>query len=173
LNPANIHISNKLEKLISKQIEIKNESTESNENLGKWNATLFYSDRKKYLLILNAKTKYSIVIPEFKISDLNNIKNLLCENFYSQLIYEGILIDFKNLSKWIDNIDFCKTDNDSKTIGVQNYNIRKINDWKYEFPTLDTFDFREITKRLNSVPFKVLKWNTPSEEMKTLIDICA
>ncbi len=48
-----IHISNKLEKLISKQIELTNDSIDSNENLGKWNATLFYSDRKKYLLIFD------------------------------------------------------------------------------------------------------------------------
>lgn len=169
--PTIIHISSKLEKLVSKHVEVK--EYESDCILGKWNATVFNVNRKKCLLVVNAKTNFSIMIPNVKMKELSSITELLCENFYSQLVYGGIFMNYDILCRWIGDIKFSRTNNDSKTIGVLNYNIGKIKDWKYEFYGLDSFDFREITKRMNSIPFKNLNWKTPNEKMIKLINTSA
>jgi uncharacterized protein DUF6933 len=94
-----IHISKKLEKLISKHIGKR--TSESNFYLGKWNANIFYVDRKKCWLFTNSETKFSIIIPNLKSADIKNITEIFTENLYSQLIYESILIDFEQLKDWI------------------------------------------------------------------------
>ena len=164
-----IHLSNKLEKILASKIDLKDKNSEENIYLGKWNATIFYSERKKCLLITNAKTKFSVIVFDIKTADFKNLSNIIIDNIYSQIIYEGIFIEFKELEKWIGKINFHKTDNDSKTIGILNYNIRKIKDWRIEYPLLKSFEFREIAKKLNAVPFKIIDWNLPNEKMKQVI----
>jgi len=166
-----IHISKKLEKLISKHIEIQ--ESDSNIFLWKWNANIFYVDRKKCWLITNSETKFSIIIPDLKSSDIKNFTEIFTENFYSQLIYEGILIDFKKLKCWIGNVKILPTDNDRKTIGTQNFILESLKYWKYEFHTFENMPFRELTMRLNSSPTESFNWNSPNKKMTEKLNTSA
>jgi len=113
---TSIYISKKLEKITFKYMGTS--KFEFNKFLGKWNATVFYIERKKCWLITNSETKFSIIIPDLKSSDIENFTEIFIENVYSQLIYEGILIDFNKLKKWIGRVEIFPTDNDRKTIGT-------------------------------------------------------
>nr|WP_143017686.1 hypothetical protein [Kriegella aquimaris] len=53
--------------------------------LGKWNATIFYVDRKKCWLLTNGLTKYNVVLTDIKTSELKNIESIFKESFYGQL----------------------------------------------------------------------------------------
>ncbi len=156
-----IHISRKLEKIASKYFGTPR--TEPNLFLGKWNATVFYVERKKCWLITNSETKFSIIIPDLKSSDIKNFSQIFVENLYSQLIYESILIDFKQLKNWIGKVEILPTDNDRKTIGTQNFILESLKYWKYEFRTFENMPFRELTMRLNSSPTERFKWKSPHE----------
>jgi Domain of unknown function (DUF6933) len=166
-----IHISKKLEKLISKYIGKR--TSESNFYLGKWNANIFYVDRKKCWLFTNSETKFSIIIPNLKSADIKNITEIFTENLYSQLIYESILIDFKQLKDWIGNVEILPTDNDRKTIGTQNYIFENFKYWKYEFGTFENMPFRELTMRMNSSPTESFNWKSPHEKMTEKLNTCA
>ncbi len=156
-----IHITKKLEKLISKHIE--KSTMECNAFLGKWNANIFYVDRKKCWLITNADTKFSIILPDLKSSDIKIFTEIFIENLYSQLIFESILTDFNRLKDWIGNVELLPTDNDRKTIGTQNYIFESLKYWKYEFRTFENMPFRELTRRINSLPTESFKWKSPHE----------
>ena len=166
---TNIHVSNDLKKIISKYVKSDPIKTK-NKHLGKWNANLFYKNRGKYLLIINAETKYSFIIPKVKIQELNNITELFCKTLYEQLRFENIPINNDILRHWVKNVEFHKTDNDRKTIGVLNYNLGKIKNGKEEFYDFDNLSIHQITQRLNSIPFKELNWKNPREKMTELLN---
>ena len=65
---------------------------------------------------------------------------------------------------------FHKTDNDRKAIGVLNYHLGRIKNGRTEFYDFDKLSIIQITKKLNSVPFKELNWGNPSEKMNELIN---
>ncbi|WAC02156.1 hypothetical protein N7U66_05385 [Lacinutrix neustonica] len=166
-----IYISKKLEKLVSKYVS--QPTIESISKLGKWNGTVFYVNRKKCWLIVNAETKFSLIIPDLKASDIKNFQNVFLDNLYSQFIYENIILDFKELKRYIGEINILPTDGDRKTIGTQNYYLENIEYWKYEYGTFENMPFRDIAKRLNFTPTEVFKWKNPREVMITKIKTCA
>ncbi len=163
-----IHVSKKLEKSISKYIKFKEH--EFTIFFGKWNATIFYVDRKKCWLITNAETKFSVIILNLKTPDIKNFSEIFTENFYSQLIYEGILVDFKDLKKWIGNVEILPTNNDRKTIGTQNYNIEVMMYYKHQFGSYQNMPFRDLTKRINSSPTSAFGWKSPNQMLIEKID---
>ena len=166
-----IHLSKKLEKLYLKHIKFDKFIFEP--FLGKWNANLFYVDRKKCWLITNAETKFSLIIPDLKTSEIINFTDIFIENFYSQLIYENIIVDFNLLKNWTGNIELLTTDNDRKTIGTQNYILDTMEYWKHEFGNFQNMPFRELIRRMNSSPTKAFNWKTPREIILAKINTIA
>lgn len=168
-----IHVSKKLEKAISKLI--KNPTIDTSEGiLGKWNATLFYMDRKKCWLFVNAKTAYSLVLINVKSADLGSIDDAFKDALYAQLVYDGIIIDFSYLSAIIGTVNFCSTDNDKRTIGFQNQRIHELDLWKHQYETIDKMPIKDLTNRMNSVPIhlgkskKMSDFTTSINEIKQL-----
>ena len=98
-----IYTSKKLEKTIKRIIQ-KDEISETGI-LGKWNATIFYVDRKKCLLISNAKTQYCVILPDIKSSDLNSIDKKFKESVYEQLKNDEIYIESDKLNEIIGEIN--------------------------------------------------------------------
>jgi hypothetical protein len=119
-----IYTSKKLEKLVKKLISKHDEK--ENGVLGKWNATVFYVDRKKCWLITNGLTKYNIILTHIKATDFKHIDNIIKNTLYAQFTYDGIIIDFKTLDAIIGDIDFFPTDNDRRTTGFQNTNLEHL-----------------------------------------------
>jgi len=168
---TSIFTTKKLEKIIQKKID--NQTNENTSPFGKWNASVLYIARKKCLIFVNSKTFYSVIIPRFSTSDLANINELFLENFESQLLFEKINIESKDLKKHIGEISFQKTDNDKKMTGIINYNISKLDYMKYEYELFNSSVIREMTEKLNLTPFKQINWKLPKEMMIEMIKTCA
>tara|TARA_R110002033_G_scaffold148851_1_gene185954 strand:- start:118 stop:642 length:525 start_codon:yes stop_codon:yes gene_type:complete len=168
-----IHTSKKLEKLVKKLIQ-----TDFNGKcglLGKWNATVFYVDRKKCWLISNAKTQYLVILTDIKTADLKNIEEIFKNAFYGQLIYDGIITDFENISAQIGELDFLPTDNDRKTTGFQNHRLRDLDWWKDEFGSLANMPIKDLANRMNMTPIQIGKdhkmsdFTDPIKEVKKIL----
>ena len=168
-----IHTTKKLEKLVKKLI-LTDQKTE-NGILGKWNATVFYVDRKKCWLITNGLTKYNVILTNIKASDLKNIDSIFKKAFYRQLKYDGITTEFENLNSIIGRIQFLPTDNDRSTIGFQNHNLESLEWWKYEFGLLENIPIKNLTNRLNTSPIHIGKgrkmsdYTTSIKEMRKIL----
>ncbi len=168
-----IHTSKKLEKLVKKLIQ-----TDLNDEcgiLGKWNATVFYVDRKKCWLVSNAKTQYNVILLDIKIQDLNRIEEIFKNALYGQLVYDGIITDFDNLCAIIGGLIFLPTDNDRKTTGFQNHRLQDLDWWKYEFGSLENMPIKDLANRINTTPIHIGKGQKMSDytdsiqEMKKLL----
>nr|WP_157961105.1 hypothetical protein [Lutibacter citreus] len=140
------------------------------ENIfGKWNASLFYIARKKCLIFVNSKSFYSVIIPKFSISELGKIDQLFLENFYQQLIFEKIDVDLEFIVKNIGKLSFHHTDNDRKITGIINYHISNVDYLKYDYEIFNSAVIRELTNKLNLIPFKQLGWKNPNVVMNEIL----
>lgn len=163
-----IFTTKKLEKIISKKVE--NSDIIAANNLGSWNATVFYIAKKKCLLFVNAETFFSVIIPRFSMKDIHQIDQLFVDCFYKQLLHEKINIDFEKLASKLGPISFRPTNNNRKAIGVMNYNSEKLNYFKYDYPIFNSQVIREMTEKLNITPFKQLGWKYPYDLMLELLE---
>jgi len=164
-----IHTTKKLEKLIKKLIST-DERTESGI-LGKWNATVFYVDRKKCWLITNGLTKYNVILTDIKAADLKNIGQIFKNAFYGQLTYDGIIIEFKNIESIIGELDFFPTDNDRSTTGFQNQRLYELDWWKYNFGSLENMPIKELTNRMNTSPIHIGKGQRMSDYTDSITEM--
>lgn len=143
--------------------------------LGKWNATVFYVDRKKCWLLTNGLTKYNVVLADIKTADLKIIDLIFKEAFHKQLMFDGITVEFEKLNSIIGELVFLPTDNDRKTTGFQNHRLQELDWWKYEFGSLENMPIRDLTNRMNDAPIKIGKgyqmsaYTDSIEEMKKLL----
>ncbi|MDY0142429.1 MAG: hypothetical protein RBR97_11110 [Bacteroidales bacterium] len=169
MNITDIYTSKKLETIIPVSL-IKTESTIKRNPFEKWNATVFFISRKKCLLVTNSITRYSLILSGLTKSDLENLSEIFINTFIDQLETEEILFNELELRVLIGKIALHKTDNDRTIIGNQNYILRYIDNWKDEFGSFENWDFRNINKRINRVPYKQLGWLFPKERMKILLE---
>ncbi|MGY5351126.1 DUF6933 domain-containing protein [Wenyingzhuangia sp. IMCC45533] len=163
-----IFTTKKLEKIIHEKIENSHLTVE--KNLGNWNATVLHIAKKKCILISNAETFFSVIIPRFSVKDIDKIGDMFIENLYNQLLYENINIEFKTIFSIIGNIRFYSTNNNRQMTGILNYNVEKLNYFKYEYPIFNSSVIREMTEKLNKTPFKQLNWKVPHEEIVTILN---
>ncbi|MCL5128474.1 MULTISPECIES: hypothetical protein [unclassified Algibacter] len=168
-----IHTTKKLEKLVKKLISTDKETDCG--ILGKWNATVFYVDRKKCWLITNGYTKYNVILTDIKASELSNIEEIFKDALFGQLIYDGIIIDFENLNSIIGSLDFLPTDNDRSTTGFQNQRLEQLDWWKNDFGSLEKMPIKDLANRMNNSPIHIGKSKKMSdftysiEEIKKLL----
>jgi hypothetical protein len=173
LTRTRIYTTKKLEKLVKKLI-----TTDQNTNcglLGKWNATVFYVNRKKCWLLTNGITKYNIILTDIKSSDLIKIENIFKNTLYGQLIYDGIIVDFDYIDTLIGGLDFMSTDNDRSTTGFQNQRLYELDWWKSDFENLEDIPMKDLTNRMNIGPIhigtghKMSDYTDSIKEMKKLL----
>jgi len=168
-----IHTSRKLEKLVKKLI--KNDKNPECGKLGKWNATVFYIDRKKCWLISNAKTQYNVILTDIKTADLKSIDDIFKNAFYTQLTYDGIITEFNTLDKIVGELIFLPTDNNRKATGFQNHRLSELDWWKYEFGSLENMPIKDLNSRINTTPIHIGKgrkmsdFTSPIKEMKKIL----
>ena len=164
-----IYTSKKLEKTIKKIIQT--DKTSETGILGKWNATIFYVDRKKCWLISNAKTQYCLILPDIKSTDLNTIEKKFKNSLYEQLKNDGIYIEFDKMSEMIGDIKFYPTDNDRKTAGFQNNKLANLECWKIDYEKYENMPFIDLASGLNSTPIHLGKSKKMDDFTKSTIEI--
>ncbi len=167
-----IHISKKVESILSESLIRDNSEIEETE-VERWNATLFYVSRKKCLLVTNSKTRYTVIVPGLSKNDFKELTKIFISSFYIQLEKDGIIVDRQQIEKMIGCIELLKTNNNKSIIGMQNSILPYLEDWKYEFGEYSNWDFYEIGRRINGIPYKQLEWRTPKEVMFKTINTSA
>ena len=167
MTKTNIFTTRKLEKVTNGFIS-ENDNTE-NEFLGNWTATLFYVSNKKCWLLINKMTKYLLILPNVKKTDLKNLSTIFKETLYSQLTYDGIITDYNLVERIIGEINLCETNNDRSTNGSLNNCLFQMDDWKYDYVTFENMPFQDLNNRLNSSPNQMLNWKYPKEKMAEMI----
>ena len=170
---TNIHITRKLENLVKKLI--RTDQASDNGILGKWNATVFYIDRKKCWLVSNGLTKYNIILTDIKASELSKIELIFKNTLYAQLVYDGIIMEFAYLDSILGSLVFLPTDNDRKTTGFQNQRLYELDLWKMEFGSLKKMPMKDLANRMNKSPIHIGKGRKMSDytdsisEMKRIL----
>jgi len=170
-----IHTSRKLEKLIKKWVVPQPHNIE-NAPLGKWNATVFFVDRKKCWLITNAKTQYHVILPDIKAADIADIDRIFKRAFYTQLQYDGFSISLDNVNRLLEDVHLYPTDNDKSTTVYQNQRLLDLDYWKYEYQRLEYMPIRDLTNRINKTPINLTSkkrfsgYTDALTEMKRLLD---
>ncbi|MFC5626178.1 DUF6933 domain-containing protein [Algoriphagus winogradskyi] len=114
-----IHVSKKLEKLIQKDIT-PSVGDENTAILGKWNATVFYVNRRKNWLLYNPKTHYSLILENLTAKDLPNIREKISQELQLQLTVDGINATQEQVNWLLDEIRFHSTDGDRSALGYMN-----------------------------------------------------
>lgn len=162
-----IHLTRKLEKTVGKYIS--KETQVKNEYLEKWSANIFYVDRKKCWILVNSLTKYSLLLSDLKSADIKNFSKLFKETFYSQLIYDGIIVEYKLIETIIGDVKLKETDNDRSANGSLNNSMYTLDYWKYEYGSFENMNFRDLNHRLNINPNQMLNYKYPKDEMNDVI----
>lgn len=173
LKTTTIHTTKKLEKQIKKRIQPGD--SHSTSLLGKWNANLFYVNRKKCWLVSNGLTKYTVILTDMNAKKLLNAEDIFKNTFHDQLIYDGVLIEFEEVENLIGEIMFKPTDNDRVTGGFQNQRIQEFEWWQYEYDSLADMPIRDINNRMNTTPIhigpskRMSDYTTSVEEIKKTV----
>ncbi|WP_439487464.1 DUF6933 domain-containing protein [Algoriphagus sp.] len=116
---THIHVSKKLEKLIKKHIT-PSVGDENTAILGKWNAMVFYVNRRKNWLLYNPKTHYCLILENITAKDLPNIREKISQELQLQLTVDGINATQEQVNWLLDEISFHSTDGDRSALGYMN-----------------------------------------------------
>jgi hypothetical protein len=114
-----IFTTKKLEKLIQKYVKPKDQAGDPGI-LGKWNATVFYINRRKNWLLFNPKTHYSVILENITAKDLPNMQEKFREEFLLQLVVDGIDITQKQVDWLVEDVSLHSTDADRSALGYIN-----------------------------------------------------
>jgi len=96
------------------------------DNLWAWHANLVSLDRRKAIILMNNKTRYSVVIYRPKPKDFARIKELIQEAITAALRVEGVSEDvITNYFTAGGEIEFSKTA-DRSTVAKLNHAVREI-----------------------------------------------
>ncbi|MFC1621587.1 DUF6933 domain-containing protein [Candidatus Omnitrophota bacterium] len=137
--------------------------------LGEWYANLFYFDRRKHVIFINARTLFTFIAFDVKKPEIKNLgklfriglgKTLLEENF------EGALI--QRLVNECQGIQFTKTHNRS-VLGVMNDHVRHA---KYMLmDETGMWNLSNIIKQLNRTPLLTKEFTFSVEELGRVLGI--
>lgn len=166
-----IFTTKKLKKLIQKYIKPKEQGGDPGV-LGKWNATVFYINRRKNWLLFNPQTHYSVILENITAKDLPKIQEKFREEFLLQLVVDGIDITQKQVDWLVEDVSLHSTDADRSALGYINeilYAIESHQDFEY-YKSL-----AEINTYLNNSIFsldgssKYTRLTKPKEEMGKIL----
>lgn len=137
----------------------------------KWNAQLFFLNRRKCIIFMHKKTLYLFVIFDILKKDLLDFSTFFIQNLIQQLKSDNLLNP--NFMKYLDEkyqkIQIESTDNDKKVIGSINDCIYRIEIYTKLNHGLEGLNPINISTRLNEAPMKPVNYHLPVEMMKEFI----
>lgn len=168
-----IHVSKKLEKMIKKYLTPSG-STESTGILGKWNATVFFTNRRKNWLLYNPKTHYTLILENLTAKDLTKIREVIAEEFQLQLMVDDIYVTDAQVHWLLDEINFFPTDADRSATAHINqllYIIEFHQDPVY-YKSLAELNF-DLNDRIFSLDgsSKFTRLTKPKEQMRKILRV--
>lgn len=165
---TDIYLSRKLEKLVPKDL-IQVAISETENTLGTWNANVFYVDRKKCWIITNSVTFYNVILQDIPSKEIKSLNGIFTHTLLHQLLQDGISIQLNLLQKIVGDVKLYPTNNDKRTIGVQNSMNYFYEYWKEQYGAYKNWDFRYLNGIVNKIPYKQLGWKQPKEKMKEVL----
>lgn len=116
-----IHLSAKLQALFTPfgpEVKITN----SNAALGDWNGHVFTLNRKRYLLFVNNKTYYAVILAGVQKKQMANFSVFFRGHLIQQLIYDEIISPADNqlITALYGHAQIARTNNDRKVLGTIN-----------------------------------------------------
>lgn len=168
-----IFISNKLKKLyktipFSKVEEIGEIIPSENS----WNADYTNVYGKKCLVMTHSLTRYTVIIPNFKVKDVKCFDEIFAANLENQISFKNE-IDEKFILQFVKDLKFFPTNNDKGCIGSNNTRIQELEYYKENFQSFNEFNFGKIASYLNEIVGKKvdgkLKYIHPNKEILKFI----
>ncbi len=126
-------------------------------------------------MVTNAKTQYNVLLTDIKAADLKNIDQLFKDTFYTQLVYDGIILPFETIESLIGNISFLPTDNDRSTTTFQNHRLSEMDYWKAKYGSLEHMPIKRLNHNINTIlinfgkTMKSNEYTNAVDEMKALL----
>lgn len=169
MNTSEIYTSKKLESIIPTSL-IQNESSNTPNPFGTWNATVFFVSRKRCVLATNSIARWSFMMSNMRKPEFENISEIFTNSLIEQLEREHISFKESALKELIGGVTLHRTNNNRAIIGTQNYLLGYVDFWKSKYGPIENWDFRMLASHVNSLPYKQLGWTFPTENMKVLLN---
>lgn len=135
---------------------VKSEKKAEND-LCEWYCNLFIANRRKYFLVVNAITLYSIIFPAKGIKNESGFINSFLSELSDQMISDGFNDIFDNkIKNNCEEVYYYKTESRS-VLGSMNDMINML---KYSIEVGDSSE-REINDLCNRTPFTSINPNIP------------
>lgn len=151
---AIIYCTKKFETVVGKSRIVKSDKSSP---LGNWNANVFMVSKKNCVIVMNDVSYYSVILIDFKKSDLLNFHEVFAERFFKQL--ENDEISFP--SEFTDKIKkelqpvFLTTNNNRKVLGAIQDATLDMNRYITEDYS-DNIDFIDVDELNSNVNEKIL-----------------
>ena len=154
---AIIYCTKKFETVVGKSRIVKSDKFSP---LGNWNANVFMVSKKNCVIVMNDVSYYSVILIDFKKSDLMNFHEVFAERFFKQL--ENDEISFP--SEFTDKIKkelqpvFLTTNNNRKVLGAIQDATLDMNRYITEdySDNIDYIDVDELNSNVNEKILSVL-----------------
>ena len=154
---AIIYCTKKFETVVGKSRIVKSDKFSP---LGNWNANVFIVSKKNCVIVMNDVSYYSVILIDFKKSDLLNFHEVFAERFFKQL--ENDEISFP--SEFTDKIKkelqpvFLTTNNNRKVLGAIQDATLDMNRYITEdySDNIDIIDVDELNSNVNEKILSVL-----------------
>jgi len=117
-----------------------------------WHSHLFLLNRKKYIVVMNSKTRYHFVLGPLLAKDLKGLDEMICVGIRENLAADGVTAN--QIEKYMDRADglcYMKT-SERAILGQMKEAILFINAWFEDTAVLDLF---KLNRKLNK--FVMLK----------------
>jgi hypothetical protein len=153
-----IHCTQKLLRLLKRDITPIDKILSNPEGLGNWYANLLWFNRKKCILFTNEKSLYTFLVPKVVKHNLDDIETEFVIHLAKNLQYEGISLEA------INKIN-------------QEYFLGSMNDLAYQCEYFVMRDggiekarILQINHKLNRTPMSAIKYRYPIDELKGMLN---
>ncbi|MGV3588829.1 MAG: DUF6933 domain-containing protein [Adhaeribacter sp.] len=118
---TSIYLSAKLQALFP-PFDAKVNSTSPNDTLGDWNGHVFTLNRKRYLIFVNNKTYYAVILAGVLKKDLSKFSAFFLAHLLEQLTYDNLIspADYPLITAHYGQAQLARTNNDRKVLGTIN-----------------------------------------------------
>jgi hypothetical protein len=144
----NLYCSKKLETFMG-HIKMASPTNESSA-LGDWNGHLFAIDRKKWLIFMNNKTCYSVILKNVLKKEVRDFGLVFKERLIRQLDHDLKITERQEIRLRTDLADVVlrKSNNDKKIIGTINHHVDNLK-YNYYQAGRENWDEVRIAANLN------------------------
>ena len=163
-----IRCTKKLQKEMGlKAVELSTAETD-NSRLGEWYANLIYIERRKCVVFVNKKTLFNFIAPNVSRDQIRDLDNLFLLYFVNEVLI-GLRLDLivPTVLDEYQNIQYAATNNRS-ILGSLNDMIMNYRYYIDFEGGLFKFDYLEIVKKVNDIPFRALKSTIPIRAFKAV-----